>query len=266
VAEIPPVEHGGRINGVGSDFSEINDLCYELSQDPALDSKDRNLVGTILADQLMFRLYATGAGSEGQCPTFLKFQDALKPRGHTQTSSFKGLSKAQRLKLARDLALGFIHLESTPWEEPDVWNMCDNKDIILYFPEGTMHPGYMEFYISRRFSSDRDLADLLENSPSDRHPYFVNASMWKLTLLLIELCLNRTIERVQLPGSEFLKAHSLMKTRHIEEKFGTPYKEAVKFCLTASTCLKSPGDLHRDFKANVIDKIDQTLQFFSGSR
>jgi hypothetical protein len=224
-----------------------------------LNPEERNPIGSIPADQSTFRLYVAGGKSEGHGQTFLKFQNALKPRGSAQISKFKGLDKAQRLKLARDFAVGFIHLESTSWEEPDVWRMCDNEDIFLHFPQGA---SYMEFYITRRFGWDRDSTDLLDDSPSDRHSLFVNATMWKLTLLLIELCLNKTIRQLRLSGSEFEKAHSLMNTRHIEEKFGMPYKEAVQFCLYASTGSKI-NESHKEFKTKVVDKIDEARQFFS---
>jgi len=175
---------------------------------------------------------------------------------------FKGLGKAQRLKLAQDFAVGLFHLESTSWEEPDVWRLCDNEDILLHFPQGTMDPSVMEFYISRRFDWDRDLADLLDGSPSDYPSHILNPTMWKLTLLLIELCLNKTMGQWRLPGNEFEKARRLMKSRRIEEKFGKAYKEAVNFCLFASTN-SNVNVSHEEFKTMVIDKIDRSRLFYS---
>jgi len=144
-----------------------------------------------------------------------------------------------------------------------VWRLDDNEDIFLHLPQGTMNLGLMEFYINRTFYCDRDLTDSEEESPSDRHPPYVNPTMWKLTLLLIELCLNKAIGQLRLPGTEFVKAHSLMKMRHIEEKFGIPYKEAVQFCLFASTGFNFSKS-ENEFKEKVIDKIDEARQFYSG--
>jgi len=194
----------------------------------------------------------------------LKFQSALKPHGKAQIPGFTGLNRSQRLKLARDFAVNFFHLQSTSWEELDVWRLDDNEDIFLHLPQGTMNLGLMEFYISRTFHWDRDLTDLEEESPSDRHPLYVNPTMWKLTLLLIELCLNKAIGQLKPTGNTFVKAHSLMRMNHIELKFGLRYKEAVQFCLNASTGYNFSMS-QNEFKAKVIDKIDESLRFYGFS-
>jgi hypothetical protein len=242
-------------------FLEIDNLCKLLSQELPLNPEERNPIGTISTNQSAFRLYIAGDKPEGRNQPFLQFQSALKPRESAQIPGFTGLDKPQRLKLARDFAVNFFHLESTSWEEPDVWRLDDNKDIFLHLPQGTMNLGLMEFYISRTFYWDRDLTDLEEESLSDRHPPYVNPTMWKLTLLLIELCLNKAIGQLSVPGTEFVKAHSLMKMRHIEKKFGIHYKEAVQFCLFASTGYNYSKS-QNEFKAKVIDKIDEARRFF----
>jgi hypothetical protein len=255
-----PIPLEEKVDDADIRFLEIDNLCKFLSQELPLDPEEPNPIGTISTNQSAFRLYIAGVKPE---QTFWNFQSALKPRGSVQIPKFTGLDKSQRLKLARDFALWFFHLESTSWEEPDVWRLDDNDDIFLHLPQGTMNLGLMEFYITKRFYGDRDLTDLEEESSSDRHPPYVNPTMWKLTLLLIELCFNRAIGQLRLPGTGFVKAHSLMKMRHIEEKFGIPYKEAVQFCLFESTCFNSSRS-QNEFKTKVIDKIDEARRFYSG--
>jgi len=263
LAEMPlPNGHNADDIDAGVRFSEINDLCDTLSQELPLDPAERNPVGTIPTDQSTFSLYIAGVKPEGRRETFRKFQNALKPRNSAQASRFRGLSKAQRLQLARDFALRLFDLESTAWEEPEVWRLSDNKDIFVHFPQGPLNPDAMEFYITRRFDWDRDLTDLLDDSPSDWYWRVLNPTMWKLALLLIELCLNKTMKQLIPPGNEFQEAHRLMNTRDIHEKFGPAYKKAVRFCLFAATG-RNINVSPEEFKTNVIDKINQARKFYS---
>ena len=238
---------GHLLNGHTSDYSEINNICDSLSSQLPRTADPFNLVGWIRGHSRdSFELYHTD--------TIPNHPVASERRPGSYR--FKGLRDTQRVELARRAALCFLQVISTSWAMSEPQN---NEGIFLDPGLSSTQPREMGIYVSHIFMANGPASQTQNSSISNSLPHLTYPALYKFSLLLIELCLVKSIDDPRNPEKSFRKVYSLMKKKRpnckIQSKFGKQYKAAIKFCFDQSIEKNHPQDLPKIFEEKVYDSI-----------
>lgn len=238
--------NGQLLNGHSSNCTEIDNICDSLSGTFSGNTDSFNLMGWIGGQSRdSFQLYNTGS----------RPNHSITSEHPSDDSKFKGLKATQRVELARVAALCFLNVISTPWamSEPQ-----DNEGIFLDPCLSATQPREMGIYVSHIFKANATTPQPQNNSRSNSLSQLTSPALYKLSLLLMELCLEETIDYPTNPVRSFKKAKYYLKkefTCRILYKFGKPYKDAIQFCFDQSITNSCAQDLPKIFERNVYDSI-----------
>jgi hypothetical protein len=173
----------------------------------------------------------------------------------------RSLTKIDRLEIARECALGLYDFQDTPWG--DRCRLQDNTDIVFVRDEHLQNNvTRFKMYISQIITSDHQIASTEANTEIQDLQTIVNRPMWKLALLLIELCFRKQMQHIRAPGILYSKAECLMKTKDIDLKLGPNFKKAIKYCLKRAVSPDEEPERYANFMVKVIDNIDKTFESF----
>jgi hypothetical protein len=234
-----------------TDIAEIDNICDSLSSQLSSKAESFNLLGRIRShNRPSFQLYnALPQPNQLVSPNRPSHYDILK----IPKSSI-------RAELARRAVICYLQVISTSWATSE---LQDNEGIFFHQDISSTRPFELGIYLSHTFLAGESNSSRSNSSRSNNLPHLTNPTLYKLSLLLIELCLQRKMDDPRNPEKSFKKAHSLVKkntTCKIQYKFGRPYKAAVRFCLHSATAPKCGEDLPQKFRREVYEKIAETCR------
>jgi hypothetical protein len=249
---------------VASTFPNIKNICETLSH-YSKEEHNRSCIGVISTEnRSVSHLYLeANFGFDDESLNFIQLPQTFKG-GESSVSKVasRSLSKLRRLEIARTVATRLFQLNSTPWDD---WRLRENKDILYRTAEQTTdHNTEFEIYISQVLGSNEESSDVQEDLASGGLPHFANNTMWKLSLLLIELCLNKPIQAIQGSTNSFVKVYDLMNRSKINLKFGKQYNQALWFCLKSATHYRRT-ELQQGFLTEVIGNIERASEYFNNT-
>ncbi len=109
------------------------------------------------------------------------------------------LSRQQRLQIAVTLASTILQLHKSPWLSEN-WNA---RDIYFFFNglDSDNHPLISDAYVSRSFRPPGSPQPIDQNAEANTEDFFssqiINKTLFALGIVLIELCLNKSLEDLQ---------------------------------------------------------------------
>ena len=271
-----------------SDDREIQNLCHSLRSHEDTSVPKRGFLGFLREKQHRIGLSVSWErkGSRAS-PLFLKLKTFLSHRNESCTEGpARNLCKADRLKVACTLTTAILQLNSTPWLD-ERWIRRD----VLYLKtvEGTTSSAVPEAYVSRIFASPEELsASSLASSSiaadstiNGQLSWIRNHTLYNLSLVLIELCFNRSMEdlaeifendaggkkvssyRNGNDEMQFFTAHRIVNSGDITVECGKHYQGAVKFCLSSMSDPNFMEDeVQQKFLTDVILPLEETCELF----
>lgn len=212
---------------------QIENLCQQLAQ-------------SSLGEQTTYMGYLNGE-SQRRCEVFA-LQSWQIPEGkpsslslasllaQARTASYTPLSLHDRLQLSKSVATGVLQLYNSPLL-PSTWTKHD-----ITFVQRSDKP-YRKSYISKSIG-------VSNNSSGKRKvlPYIPNPTLFSLGILLIEICLARTLDDLRTlddcdfdiemtnptMATDYATAIRLLNNDRILEESGEPYADAVRRCISCN--------------------------------
>jgi hypothetical protein len=173
------------------------------------------------------------------------------------TSGFTKLTTADRVQLALKLGWNVLQLHSTPWLE-QYWTK-DDIFLITAQPKSVLPYVTHEFHSSRRASLSSTTS-----IPRVRLTKWVrDDALFRLGVLLIELCLDRTLADLaedEDGGREVMTAMRL--SNNLECKFGYKFEDAVHACIHCKfgSYSSDPEIAREQFQMGVYENIIKPLE------
>lgn len=171
--------------------------------------------------------------------------------------------------LGASLASAMLRLYDTPWM-PKEWS---TKDIMLVSQNGRLlshHP-----FISRQFYGSTKHHRNSFRSSSMAQLVIRNPALYRLGILLIELCMDKPMHELHLSRevnpdgtahelSDYIASYRLLEQQEIRDRFGGRWSEAVYRCLSCSVSKPSLQDLdlRREFYNGVVLELEEAYRQF----
>lgn len=209
---------------------QIEDLCRQLSLSN-FEEKTKYIGYLSAESQRRCEVFALQSWQvpEGK-PLALSLASLL---AQSRTSSYTPLSLHDRLQLSKSIATGVLQLYNSPLL-PSTWTKHD-----ITFLQRSDKP-YRKSYIRKSIGE--------ESSSSGKRkalPYIPNPTIFSLGILLIEICLARTLDDLRTlddcasdvemtnptTATDFATAIRLLDNDRILVESGEPYADAVRRCI-----------------------------------
>lgn len=212
---------------------QIKDLCRQLSESNL--EENTKYIGHLSAEsQRRCEVFALQSWQvpEGK-PSSLSLASLL---AQARTTSYTPLSLHDRLQLSKSIATGILQLYNSPLL-PSTWTKHD-----ITFVQRSDKP-YRKSYISKAIGE--------ANASSGKRkalPYIPNPTLFSLGILLIEICLARTLDDLRTiddcdsdvemtnptMATDYATAIRLLNNDRILEESGEPYADAVRRCISCN--------------------------------
>jgi hypothetical protein len=248
----------------------IVDLCQALRN--VDDSELIDCLGLLEAQPNSFQI-RTSPKVHDVCdfePCFVSLRTVL----HRKETNLPDLYRADRLRIAVAVASSVLQLYDSKWLAGDL-----SKNDVFFVQQKT-HDLFEKAFVSRSLPPKNKTEPNVEVANAALMRHIRNPTIFALGILLIELCLGKTIEQLRLPEDQFLgeatpeavtnhwTAGRLLENGQISKEAGKRYENAIKRCIHCDFNQDSASLDNDQFRQAVYDGVvaplEQDLMAFEG--
>jgi hypothetical protein len=249
---------------------EVLDLCHALRD---LDTtKSIDCLGLLVAQSNSFQIFPSPLAHDvhdfESC--FISLHTIL----HRKETNLPDLFRADKLRIAVAVASSVLQLYDSKWLES---NWSKNN---VFFVRRKTRDLFEQAFVSRPLPSKNGTNPTSEMTKAPPMPYIRNPTVFALGILLIELCLSKTIEQLRLPEDQLLgeatpdalanlsTAGRLLQSGQLSKEASLRYQSAINRCIYCSFDQESASLENDQFRQAVYDGVvaplEQDLMAFEG--
>lgn len=250
------------------DLRTIPNLCYHLENQP-LGVAPVHYVGFLQKSKTFKHFICTPFGQAPQVSDTKALEDAL----NAAKASSEGIPLAEKLNLAKLLALAVLQYHSTPWLKRE-WQ---SQDIVFFGIRDFAEDPLRMPYLKSRVQTQRNAADQQVTTSATgrdcsaathlRSPVR-NYTLYSLGVILIELAYDSPLQDLKKPEDDQGDPHTLYWTatrlgERVWRELGPKYADAVKICLHGGFGASSELEdmkVQKVFFGEVVQKLEKCAE------
>lgn len=249
---------------------QIFDLCHTLRYPDTTITND--CLGIVAAQAITFQVLPSALPH-----SILDFENCFIPLRdilHRKDLSMPDLFRADKLRAAVVIASSALQLYDSGWLGKG-WSTNS-----VYFFRRKTRDLFEQVYVSRPILAKNALDCASDENQTPPTPYIWNSTLFQLGILLIELCLGKTIEQLRITEDLSLGASTpnalanlstaerLLQGGQLSKEASLRYQSAVNRCIYCnfdqeSTSLEN-DQFHQAVYDGVVAPLEQDLMAFEG--